>query len=160
MSKKIQSKQNHDAPTLNPDDLEAASSPAPGVGRPGSIEQQLDMVEDGPLRGDEILHSHGVRLRNNEHPTLNDQLMDHNFSIDMSEEGREGAEETGDEHSMGMQGGERAELQFDQNPDDTDSGNPGEMTNKLANLDPTQKGYQHRAGGESVKKRDRRRRAA
>jgi len=27
--------------------------------RPGSIKQQLDMCETGPLRGDEIQHTHG-----------------------------------------------------------------------------------------------------
>ena len=58
---------------------------------PGSIEQQLDMCEEGPLRGDEVLREH------RDHP---------NYSMDLSEENREGDEMSGDEHSGGLQGGE------------------------------------------------------
>lgn len=55
----------------------------------GSIEQQLDMCEDGPLRGDEVLRE------NRDHP---------NFHVDLSDGAREGDEMSGDDHSSGMQG--------------------------------------------------------
>jgi hypothetical protein len=64
---------------------------------PGSIEQQLDMCETGPLRGDEIEHHHGLREEND---------IEHNFEVDMAEPDREGAELSGDEHSSGYQGDE------------------------------------------------------
>jgi hypothetical protein len=58
---------------------------------PGSIEQQLDMCEEGSLRGEEVLREH------RDHPS---------FAVDLSEEDREGDEMSGDEHSGGLQGGE------------------------------------------------------
>ena len=92
------------------------------VGRPGSIEQQLDMVENGPLKGDEILFSHGVEDRASAGRTglreLDPEGMEHNYRIDMSEENREGDEESGNDHSSGYQG--------------ADAGMPGEMTERLA----------------------------
>lgn len=64
----------------------------PGRGESGSIEQQLDMNESGPLRGDDISHqAHRYGRGSN---------------VDMSEYGREGDEMSGDDHSSGMQGGE------------------------------------------------------
>jgi hypothetical protein len=74
--------------------------------KPGSIEQQLDMCEEGDLRGDEILHSHGSESKKRgktiEKKPL-DRLMDE-FSADLSEPAREGDEMSGDEHSSGLQG--------------------------------------------------------
>ncbi len=118
------------------------------TGRPcarGSPEQQLDMCEEGPLRGDEIEFSHGVRAPNSDdpHPPLDEQLLEHNFSVDMSEEGREGAEETGDEHSMGLQSDEEGELQYDDEYGESDAGLPGDETNKLAHLNALAPGHHH-----------------
>ncbi len=65
----------------------------------GSIEQQLDMSEDpDSLRGDDFLHSHGLKYPPGD--------LEHNYRIDMSEEDREGDEMSGDEHSSGLQGEE------------------------------------------------------
>lgn len=131
---------------LNAVDLEAAPRPAPGRTRRGSIEQQLDMCEEGPLRGDEILHQHGIPDPTDSRPPLDDNLLQENYQIDMSEEWREGDEESGDEHSAGHQGSDQQELQYDtEDPEDSDSGSPGEMTQKLAHLDPSRKGYRKRA---------------
>lgn len=60
------------------------------------IEQQLDMMESGPMRGDEISHSHGVN---------NPDRLSADYNFDMAEENREGSEMSGDEHSSGLQGG-------------------------------------------------------
>ena len=89
---------------LNPGD------PEPEACAPGSIEQQLDMCESGSLRGDEILHHHGITEEAAPLPAVPpvDRLLDR-YEIDLAEEGREGSELTGDEHSSGLQGGE-AEL--------------------------------------------------
>jgi hypothetical protein len=124
---------------------ELGPSRADDKARAGSIEQQLDMCESGPLRGDDILHNHGVRERTNPHPTLNDEQLEKNYRIDMSEEDREGMEESGDEHSAGLQGDEMQELQYDDHFGDSDAGIPGEMTEKLAKSDPTRRGYRRRA---------------
>lgn len=80
---------------------------------PGSIEQQLDMCENGELRGDEIEHTHGMEADPDsldsetgvERNLGADQLLER-FRIDMSEPNREGDELSGDEHSAGLQGGE------------------------------------------------------
>jgi hypothetical protein len=74
---------------------------------PGSIEQHLDMVESGPLRGDTVEHMHGRQRQREE--------MEENFHVDMSEGSREGDELSGDEHSSGLQGG-----------DETRQGMPGD----------------------------------
>lgn len=63
-------------------------------GEAGSIEQQLDMVESGPLRGDDLLHTHGAPRRDD---------LEANYNFDMSEWNREGDEMSGDEHSSGLQ---------------------------------------------------------
>jgi hypothetical protein len=88
-------------------ELKSPGAPSQEVGAPGSIEQQLDMVEHGSLRGDEILHHHGVVEE--DHPLAHvpavDELLDR-YQMDFSEENREGAEASGDEHSAGLQGGE------------------------------------------------------
>jgi hypothetical protein len=67
---------------------------------PGSIEQQLDMCEQGSLRGDDILHRHGHEPRRSTgDPTALDQL-DENWRMDLSEEDREGDEMSGDESEI------------------------------------------------------------
>ncbi|OFZ18104.1 MAG: hypothetical protein A2X94_13955 [Bdellovibrionales bacterium GWB1_55_8] len=86
---------------------------------PGSIEQQLDMCEDGELRGDEVLHSHGLQ-KNEKADLSSEDSMRTNFSVDMSEVDREGDEMSGDEHSLGLQGDEQQEL-----ANQTESGIPG-----------------------------------
>jgi hypothetical protein len=107
---------------LNPGD------PEPESGLPGSIEQQLDMCEEGSLRGDELLHSHGVDLpaaeqaREGELLGVDELMARQPYQLDMAEEGREGAEWTGDEHSLGLQGSE-SELQ---SQPQRSSGLPGE----------------------------------
>jgi hypothetical protein len=67
--------------------------------RPGSIEQQTDMCEEGDLRGDQITHEYHSK------PKL---IIDEgdNFNEDMSTEDREGDDLSGDDHSSGLQGGE------------------------------------------------------
>ena len=79
--------------------------PEPQRCSPGSIEQQLDMCEEGELRGDNVLHTHGLdpdKDANVENP----EEMESNFNVDMAEEDREGDEMSGDDHSAGLQGGE------------------------------------------------------
>ena len=77
---------------------------------PGSIEQQLDMCEEGTLKGDSILHSHGIDARPySGDPTAVDQLINESWEINLAEEDREGDELSGDEHSMGLQGDEPPE---------------------------------------------------
>jgi hypothetical protein len=134
------------------DDLEAAPRPASSEHRSGSIEQHLDMNESGPLRGEEILRSHGLsdqdyRQHAGEEPRpLDPERMQRNYNVDMSEDQREGSEEAGDEHSSGLQGSDQQELQYDiESPDHADSGAPGEMTGKAARRDPSQRGYRRRA---------------
>jgi hypothetical protein len=136
-------------PENTADDLDAAARPAEGKCRPGSIEQQLDMCESGPLRGDEVLHNHGRFERNPDQEEgmrpMDPEMMEHNFHFDMSEGGREGDEESGDEHSSGLQGEEQQEQQYDTEFGDSDSGAPGEMTEKNAHHDPSLRGYRKRA---------------
>ncbi len=68
---------------------------------PGSIEQQLDMCEEGSLRGDEIIHQHGIVTLNlgDSDPVEVDRNMEANFNMDLSEENREGSEMSDDEYS-------------------------------------------------------------
>jgi len=86
-------------------ELKNPGDPEPERGTPGSIEQHLDMCEDGSLRGDEVLHHHGMTEEWDSVPTPApvDLLLDR-YQLDLSEEDREGAEESGDEHSAGQQG--------------------------------------------------------
>ena len=111
-------------------ELREPGDPEPEFGLPGSIEQQLDMSEEGSLRGDEILHHHGLEpeaedlAREGELLGV-DQLMARNaYEIDMAEESREGSELSGDEHSRGLQGGD-SELQSQPH---LSSGLPGEQS--------------------------------
>ncbi|MFZ9594558.1 MAG: hypothetical protein ACO3A2_00580 [Bdellovibrionia bacterium] len=74
---------------------------------PGSIEQQLDMCETGCLKGDEILHSHGLDPEEDfGEPQASDRLMNQSWNMDLSEENREGDEMSGDDHSSGLEGGD------------------------------------------------------
>ncbi|MFN7685520.1 MAG: hypothetical protein ACK5QT_08930 [Oligoflexia bacterium] len=104
--------------------------PEPEPGAPGSIEQQLDMVEEGSLRGEQVLHEKNrpfpgeLKARQGE-PLAADELMALEcYDLDLSEECREGAEMSGDEHSSGLQGGE-SELQGQPH---LESGMPGAQT--------------------------------
>lgn len=90
---------------------------------PGSVEQQLDMCEEGELRGDEVLHSHGFQKK--ESPDLSsDDSVRTNFNVNMSETDREGDEMSGDEHSYGLQGDEQQELKTGR--EDVETGIPGD----------------------------------
>ncbi|OFZ42678.1 MAG: hypothetical protein A2070_09680 [Bdellovibrionales bacterium GWC1_52_8] len=84
----------------------------PVRGSPGSIEQQLDMSEEGDLRGDEIQFHHGiVEDERDEGAGPLDLMMSDNYNVDMSEENREGDELSGDEHSFGLQGDKEQQLE-------------------------------------------------
>jgi hypothetical protein len=75
--------------------------------RPGSIEQEVDMCENGDIRGDQILYEHGQKpLKYTGNPIAVDRLMDRTYDMDCAEVDREGDEMSGDEHSSGLQGGE------------------------------------------------------
>jgi hypothetical protein len=74
--------------------------------RAGSIEQNLDMCDTGPYRGDEILHHHGQEPGNSDEAIEDVEQMLMNYRVDMAETNREGDEMTGDEHSSGLQGGD------------------------------------------------------
>lgn len=89
-----------------------------------SIEQQLDMNEDGPLRGDEILHHHGIPQAHADADIRSVDEMMENYQMDMSELGREGDEMSGDDHSSGLQGGDPDLM----SQPHIDSGMPGERT--------------------------------
>ena len=93
--------------------LKHPGDPEPEFGSPGSIEQQLDMVEEGDLKGDEVLRR-TENVPNPEDPTSEDP-MDlfsemQSFNMTLSERDREGDEMSGDDHSSGLQGQE-VELQ-------------------------------------------------
>lgn len=98
---------------------------------PGSIEQQLDMVESGPgPRGDTLIRQHGKTFDDKRDPNYVKELdgdeMLTNFHIDMGESNREGDEMSGDEHSNGLQG---EDSEFRDQPT-FDDGLPGEETEK------------------------------
>lgn len=83
-------------------ELQNPGDPQPEECTPGSIEQKLDMCEEGSLKGDEILHRHGRRKpKPSGDPKPIDKDMNENFNVDMSEPDREGDEWSGDEHSFG-----------------------------------------------------------
>lgn len=86
--------------------LRNPGDPEPERGTPGSIEQQLDMCEEGSLRGDEILHHQGRTEEDHRLPDVPpvDRLLER-YQLDLSEENREGDEWSGDDHSGGLQGG-------------------------------------------------------
>lgn len=104
----------------------APGDPEPLVGAPGSIEQQLDMCEEGDLRGDEILHSHGLSTRDEKEDIQAVDELITRFSMTMDEPGREGDEMSGDEHSSGLQG-EEPDLW---NQQQSGAGLPGEETHQ------------------------------
>jgi hypothetical protein len=84
--------------------------------RPGSIERDLDMCEGPAFRSEDILH--GNKAHSERGP------LGAGFRVDESEGKREGAEESGDEHSAGYQGDEPELI----NQDNVDSGLPGALT--------------------------------
>ncbi|MEK6704529.1 MAG: hypothetical protein AABZ06_01950 [Bdellovibrionota bacterium] len=101
----------------------------PEYGCPGSIEQQLDMCEEGTLRGDEILFHHGRKPEpegGDNYEPLDPDRMKENYHVDMAEENREGDEMSGDGHSSGLQGDEM-ELS---NQIHIDTGLPGDWTQR------------------------------
>jgi hypothetical protein len=105
---------------VNRDDRE----PEPNA--PGSIEQQLDMCETSGLKGEELSHS---RSRGR---TFTDGAI-----LDAD---RETAEMSGDDHSMGLQGGDP---ETDTQPHPS-SGLPGDESRDQD--DATDELERHRAG--------------
>ncbi len=110
--------------------------PEPATGSPGSIEQQLDMVENGDLRGDQVLYDHGANEEREDfeirpdHATPIDILMArNNYEMNLGEPDREGVEMSGDDHTYGLQGGEE-ELHHQAH---ISSGLPGEESEKDEN---------------------------
>jgi len=105
--------------------LRHPGDPEPEFGSPGSIEQQLDMMEEGDLKGDEVLRR--SELNYTPEDPASEEPLDllaemQSFNMTMSERDREGDEMSGDDHSSGLQGQE-FELQS-QGPSQT--GIPGE----------------------------------
>lgn len=88
---------------------------------PTSIEQLLDMNETSGLKGEEITHEKAPK-------TVEEEGEYTLYQMNMAEEGREGDEETGDDHSSGLQGGD-SELTDQEN---IRSGLPGEEGLRLA----------------------------
>lgn len=98
--------------------------PEPEYCSPGSIEQQLDMCEEGELKGEEVQHRTELRPTPDEPPSEDPmEVVDEMESYEMtfSERDREGDEFSGDDHSSGLQGGE-FELQHQRH---IDSGSAG-----------------------------------
>lgn len=93
---------------------------------PGSIEQQLDMCETGPLKGDMVLGRRVEIAKDPDQAIEDENEMMLNYRVDMAETGREGDDSSGDEHSSGLQGGE-PELETQSH---IDSGTPGDRTDK------------------------------
>ncbi len=62
------------------------------------------MCEEGSLRGDELLHHHGIPK--GEFPEGAPEVVElmNQYRGDLAEDDREGAELSGDEHSSGGQG--------------------------------------------------------
>jgi hypothetical protein len=99
--------------------------------QPGSIEQQLDMVEGLPgPRGEGLIREHGRTFDDKRDPNFVKELdgdeMLQNFHVNMGESNREGDEMSGDEHSSGLQGGDS---EFEKQPTFDDE-MPGEETEK------------------------------
>lgn len=90
-----------------------------------SIEQHLDMCENGDLRGDEILHNHGmIEISATRSDVTSVDEMMRNYHFDMSELNREGDEMSGDDHSSGLQG----EVQPFVHELNHEAGTPGETS--------------------------------
>lgn len=114
----------------------------------GSIEQQLDMCEQGALRGDEILHDHGVqskraRRRIPDSSLGVDKMMNRYYEMDLAEESREGDEMSGDDHSSGLQG-EDFELMGHSH---LESGMPGD---RLARIETNEQREEEEREGEQL----------
>lgn len=91
----------------------------PRPGEAGSIEQQLDMLEHGKLRGDAIEHAHGRDPEDEDDADIRDaDDLNTNYRVDMAETNREGDEMSGDEHSSGLQGTDQPGHEF---------GGPGDL---------------------------------
>ncbi len=89
--------------------LKSPGDPEAEYCSPGSIEQQLDMCEEGHLKGDEVEHRVD-QLETPDEPHTGDpmEVVDEldSFEMNFSERDREGDEMSGDDHSSGLQGGE------------------------------------------------------
>lgn len=108
--------------------------PEPESCAPGSIEQKLDMCEEGSLRGDDILHSHGkIGREYQEGPLPLDQVIEDNYQVDLSEENREGDEMSGDDHSSGFEGDE---VEISGQPH-INTGMPGDRTHRMEVIERT-----------------------
>ncbi len=98
--------------------------PEPEYCSPGSIEQELDMCEEGELKGEEVERRVGG-IATPDEPLSGEPLevVDelNSYEMSFSERDREGDEMSGDDHSSGLQGGEQ-ELK---NQRHIDSGVPG-----------------------------------
>lgn len=83
---------------LNPGD------PEPEWCSPGSIEQQLDMCEEGDLRGEEISHLHGIEAPKHQDSTelIKKDENTARFQI-LTEPDRENAPEESDEEDLRIQ---------------------------------------------------------
>lgn len=79
----------------------------------GSDEQRLDVCNSGPYRGDDIIHSHGFVNENPDYAIEDEDLMMLNYHMDLAEDGREGSDLSGDEHSSGLQGGDNELSEID-----------------------------------------------
>ncbi len=105
--------------------LKSPGDPESEYCSPGSIEQLLDMCEEGELRGDEVQHR-VESLSTPEEPLTDDpmEVVDemNTYQMNFSERDREGDEMSGDDHSSGLQGGE-LELEHQRH---ISSGIPGE----------------------------------
>jgi hypothetical protein len=102
---------------------------------PGSIEQQLDMCESTPYRGEEV-ERHVQNKVSPSEPTSEDpqELVEEfdSFDMTMSEFSREGDELSGDDHSSGLQG-EEMEIR-DQRNIDTGVPGDGKISNQFDNV--------------------------
>jgi hypothetical protein len=103
---------------------------------PGSIEQQLDMCEEGSLRGDEISRRTVNRASPDDPPSEDPLDLDQEinvFEVTMAERDREGDDLSGDEHSFGLQGDE-SELENQPNIDRGVPGDQPKQQNSLNNI--------------------------
>lgn len=117
----LRKKKTEDIPERrDPGDREAVAC------SPGSIEQQLDMCEEGNSRSEDIIR-HIDEDKNPNDPITEDPLdlvsEINTFDYTMSERDREGDDYSGDEHSSGLQGDE---IEIEGQPN-INSGVPGDL---------------------------------
>jgi hypothetical protein len=106
---------------MNPGDKE------PVACSPGSIEQQLDMCEQGAIKSEDVIRHIDREENPNDPPTEDPIDLVHeinSFDYTMSERDREGDDLSGDEHSSGLQGDE---LEIEGQPN-INSGVPGDLS--------------------------------